>query len=111
MSVTFGTLPKVVRRVTGGTLRVGDSRVSLDSVIYAYNRGENAAEIQESFPTLTLAEVHAAIAFYLHNKSEVDQYLADRVAEFERSRAKYSTPGLREKLLARRGKPREEWDQ
>ncbi len=114
MAVSFGTLPNVVRKVEGGTLRVGNSRVSLDSVVYAFNRGENAYEIQQSFDSLSLADVHAAIAYYLQNKESIDIYLSKRAAEFERKRAEsHKDPdhiAFREKLLARRGKPREEWD-
>ncbi|MEQ1604557.1 MAG: DUF433 domain-containing protein [Pyrinomonadaceae bacterium] len=86
MAVTFGTLPKVVRRVEGGTLRVGNSRVSLDSVVYEFNRGENAVQIQESFPSLSQADIHAAIAYYLHNREKVDRYIAKRTADFEKKR-------------------------
>ena len=110
MPVSFGTIPKAVRRVEGGTLRVGNSRVSLDSVVYAFNRGEDAAEIQQSFDTLSLADIHAAIAYYLHNKADVDEYLKRREEESERLMEKYSRPGLRKQLLARRGKPPEEWE-
>ena len=86
MASIIGTIPKPVRIVEGGTLRVGNSRVSLDSVVYSFNRGEDANVIQENFPSLTLANVHAAIAYYLHNKEKVDKYLAKRMAEFERKR-------------------------
>ena len=110
MSITFGTLSKVVRRVEGGTLRVGNSRVSLDSVVYEFSRGENAIQIQESYPSLSQADIHAAIAYYLHNRAEVDDYIKRREVLREELRAKYSTPGLREKLLARRGKPPEKWE-
>lgn len=88
MATTFGTLPKIVRRVEGGTLRIGNTRVSLDSVVYAYNRGEGAIEIQRAFDTLSLADIHAAIAYYLHNREKVDKYLAKRVADFERDRVR-----------------------
>jgi len=103
MSVSIGTNPKPVRRVEGGTLRVGSTRVSLDSVVYAYNRGEDAFEIQRNFDTLSLAEIHAAIAYYLHNKSNVDEYLAKRAIEFEAARTKSHevNKDLIEKITAR----------
>src|SRR5437870_4674179 len=47
-----------------GTYRIGGSRVSLDSVVYAYRRGASPESIQRSFPSLTLEEVHGALAFY-----------------------------------------------
>jgi uncharacterized protein (DUF433 family) len=105
MAITFGTIPKVVRRVQGGTLRVGNTRVSLDSVVYAFNRGEDAVEIQRNFDTLSLAEIHAAIAYYLHNKEKVDKYLAKRASDFEKRRAEsrlHPDHISREMLLARK---------
>jgi uncharacterized protein (DUF433 family) len=108
MSSVIGTIPKPVRLVEGGTLRVGNSRVSLDSVIYAFNRGENVAEIQHSFDTLTLAEIHGAISYYLHNKAEVDKYLERRELDFEKRRAEdRARPDhiTREMLLARKNDP------
>jgi uncharacterized protein (DUF433 family) len=70
----------------GGTLRVGKTRVSLDSVVYAFSRGENPVEIQRSFDTLSLAEIHGAISYYLHNKTAVDKYLERRRIDFEKRR-------------------------
>ena len=107
MSVTFGTLSKVVRRVEGGTLRVGNSRVSLDSVVYAFNRGEDATQIQENFETLSLAEIHAAIAYYLSNREKIDKYLAKRRIEFEKARAESHeiNRDLIEKIKARQNDP------
>jgi hypothetical protein len=37
-------------------------------------------EIQRNFDTLSLAEIHAAIAYYLHNKEAVDRYIAGPVS-------------------------------
>lgn len=105
MSVTFGTLPKIVHRVEGGTLRVAKTRVSLDSVVYAFNSGESAEEIQTNFDTLSLADIHAAIAYYLHNKEKVDKYIAKRNADFEKRReADRARPDhiTRQMLLARK---------
>ena len=105
MAVTFGTLPKIVRRVEGGTLRIVGTRVSLDSVVYSFNQGVTPTEIQENFDTLSLADIHAAIAYYLHNKEKVDKYLARRKAAFEKLRAEARLrPDYisREMLLARK---------
>ena len=111
MTVSFGTIPKAVRRVTGGTLRVGNSRVSLDSVVYAFNRGEDAAEIQRNFDTLSLADIHTAIAYYLHNKEKVDNYLSKRAADFEKRRAENHKENrdLIDKILARKNGKDTDW--
>jgi len=106
MASIVGTIPKPLKMDSHGVFRVGDTRVSLDSVVYAFNRGENAAEIQYSFDTLSLAEVYAAIAYYLHNKAEIDQYLIQQEMRYEKMRADHERefpPKItREMLLARK---------
>ena len=66
-----------------GTYRIGGTRVSLDSIVYAYRRGASPESIQRSFPSLTLEQVHGALAFYLSHQTEVDNYLAQGEREFE----------------------------
>jgi uncharacterized protein (DUF433 family) len=58
-----------------GVLRVGQTRVSLDSVVYAFRQGHAPETIRQQYSALSLEEVYGAIAFYLANKEEVDQYL------------------------------------
>jgi uncharacterized protein (DUF433 family) len=66
-----------------GTFRIGGTRVSLDSVVYAYRRGASPEGIQRSFPSLTLEQVHGALAFYLSHQTEVDDYLVQGEKGFE----------------------------
>ena len=58
-----------------GVLRVGPLGVSLDSVVIAFQQGHSAETIQQLYSALSLEEVYGAIAFYLSNRTEVDQYL------------------------------------
>lgn len=51
---------------------VRGSRVSLDSLVYAFLRGESPEGIAESFPAITLEQVLGALAFYLANLEAVD---------------------------------------
>ncbi|XPM60063.1 MAG: DUF433 domain-containing protein [Leptolyngbya sp. IPPAS B-1204] len=51
------------------------SRVSLDSIVYAFLRDELPEQIVQNFPTLTLEQVYGAIAFYLSNQAAIDAYL------------------------------------
>lgn len=62
-------------------------RISLDSVVYAFRRGQAPEGIRRSFPLLTLEEVYGAIAFYLANQTKIDSYLVDEEAEFEKLRS------------------------
>ena len=91
-----------------GGYYVSGKRVSLDSVVYAFLRGESPEGIVESFPTLSLEQAYGAIAFYLAHQQTVDAYLQKGRADFERmreeSRRKY--PALYAKLeAARRSMP------
>ena len=56
---------------------IGGSRVSLDSLVYLFREGVSAEGMVESYPALTLEQVHGALAFYLANQDEVDAYLAE----------------------------------
>lgn len=59
-----------------GGWRVSGTRISLDSIVHAYWQGRLPEAIVADFPSLTLEQVHGAIAFYLHNRAEMDEYLA-----------------------------------
>lgn len=73
-----------LKKTEYGTIRVGDTRVSIDSVVIQYERGATAEEIVESFPDLTLSDVHGVISYYLANKIAVDNYIAESEAAGER---------------------------
>jgi hypothetical protein len=66
--------------------RLAGTRVSLDSVVHAFWRGETAESIAQSFPVLTLEQVYGALTFYLANQSDIDPYLEKADEEFERLR-------------------------
>lgn len=58
----------------------------MDSVIYAYKKGELPEAIVRKFPNLTLARVYGAIAFYLDNQAEIENYLKQNEIAFENKR-------------------------
>jgi uncharacterized protein (DUF433 family) len=66
-----------------GTYRIAGTRVSLDSIIYAFWRGQSPESIAQSFPALTLEQVYGAIAYYLANRAELDTYLEKQQADYE----------------------------
>jgi len=66
---------RYVEEDSQGALRVGSLGVSLDSVVIAFQQGHSAETIEQLYPALSLEEVYGAIAFYLANRDEVDQYL------------------------------------
>ena len=62
---------------------VEGTRISLDSIAYAFQQGLSPESIVQSFPLLTLEQVYGAIAFYLANRAEIDAYLAAEAAAFD----------------------------
>lgn len=62
----------------GDDIRLKGSRIGIESVLYEYiHRNKSAEQIAERFPTLTLAQIHATILYYLNNRETVDAYLVD----------------------------------
>ncbi len=84
-----------------GGYYVTESRVSLDSVVHAFLRGESPEGIAESFPALTLEQIFGALAYYAANRENVDSYLSKDRAEFETLRQQWRRdhPALYQKLL------------
>src|SRR5205085_1250169 len=85
-TLTFDPEPVPLRHAERGALRVGDSRVSLDTVIHEFNNGADPETIVHNYDTLQLADVYAVIAYYLRHKGEVDAYLQARREEADRLR-------------------------
>jgi uncharacterized protein (DUF433 family) len=79
---------------------VAGARVSLDSIVHAFRRGESPETICQNFELLRLEEVYGAIAYYLANEAEIDAYLLrqERKWALERSSAEPLPAGLRDRL-------------
>jgi len=79
---------------------IKDTRVSMDSLVYAFLRGESPEGIAESFPSLGLEQIFGALAFHIANREAVDRYLAEGQEEFEtmRTQARRDNPALYRKL-------------
>jgi uncharacterized protein (DUF433 family) len=102
----FDAKPPPLTTSEEGAVRVAGTRVSLETVVFAFDAGATAEEIVQQYPTLDLAAVYAVIAYVLDHRREVDQYVARRCDEVRalRDLIEEQTPshGLRERLLARR---------
>ena len=106
MSMAIEALPTPLRVDDDGVVRVGDTRVTLDTVIAAYLDGASPEEIVDRYPSLALAAVYGVISYYLHHRSRVDAYLRERAQQAAAVRreneARFNPQGVRERLLARR---------
>jgi uncharacterized protein (DUF433 family) len=69
--------------VRAGGFYVAGTRISLDSIVYAFRSGNTPECIHQSFPSLTLEQVYGAIAFYLAHQAEVDRNILEGEAEFD----------------------------
>jgi uncharacterized protein (DUF433 family) len=87
-----------------GVYYVPGTRISLDSIVYAFREGCSPETIREDFEGLTLSDVYGVIAFYLDHQSDIDDYLSrrkDQWAELEREGTPPS-PNLQARLERRR---------
>ncbi len=89
-----------------GVVRVGGTRVTLETVVGAFHDGATAEEIVQQYPSLALADVYAVIGYYLHYRPEVNEYLRQQQERSDQARQQnerqFDPTGLRERLLARR---------
>jgi uncharacterized protein (DUF433 family) len=88
-----------------GVMRVGKTRITLDTIIYDFNEGHTAEEIVSHYPALKLADIYAVISFYLNNQTSVNDYLQQQEVETEEIwRVRESSPDyqlFRQRLIAR----------
>lgn len=102
--ITAESVP--LRTDAESVVRVGRTRVTLDTVVAAFGEGATAEEIAQQYPSLDLADVYAVISYYLRRRPEVDAYLRERGRESEETRRqnerRFDPLGVRDRLLARR---------
>lgn len=89
-----------------GVIRVECTRVTLDTVVAAFNEGATPEEIVHQYPSLSLAGVYAVIGYYLRRHSEINDYLREREVHRETVRAENEnrnpSVGIRQRLVERR---------
>ncbi len=106
MSLAIEAPPVPLRVDEHGVMRVGQTRVPIDTVVYCFNEGASPEEITLRYTSLALPDVYAVINYYLHNKAEVDAYIIRREEEANRMQTemeqRFPPHGIRERLLARK---------
>lgn len=105
---TLISKPPPIQQDDTGTLRVGGTRVTLDTVVGEFLDGHTAEEIATGFPSLKLEDVYATISYYLANRDLVNEYLSKRLREADDLQRKlwseHPTSDLRARLMARAGR-------
>jgi uncharacterized protein (DUF433 family) len=88
-----------------GGIRVGSSRVTLDSLLASYHNGATPEEIAIQFSVLRLEDIYTTIAYYLNHRQEIDSYLEQRSQQAQQLRQqlsqKHNLVDLRQRLLTR----------
>jgi uncharacterized protein (DUF433 family) len=106
MSLMISTDSPPLAKDSDGVIRVGGTRVSLDSVVFAFLDGSTPEEIVQQYPSLDLADAYAAVTYYLNHRQEVEAYLHERKTQREQIRAeveaRFNPQGIRDRLLSRR---------
>ncbi len=88
-----------------GTMRVSQTRVTLDTIVAAFKEGATAEEIAQQYPSVTLVAIYQVIGYYLRRREEVETYLRKRKQEADelqkQMEARFDPSGIRERLMAR----------
>ncbi|HEX4338011.1 MAG TPA: DUF433 domain-containing protein [Polyangiaceae bacterium] len=104
----FEATPPPLNEDADGVLRVAGTRVTLQTIVMAYDMGGTAEEIADRFPSVGLASVYEVIGYVLRHRPAVDAYLAtqERLGAEVRADVEkhFSADGIRSRLLARRGR-------
>lgn len=106
MNLSLQTKPVPLTHDERRRMHIGDTRVSLDTEIFAFKQGATPEEIVADYSTLELSDVYAVITYYLQNLAEVEDYLLQRQMERDEVRreieARFPQAGFRKRLMARR---------
>lgn len=70
-----------LREEPDGALRIGQTRVLLETVLHSFNNGDSPETIAECFPALALADVYSVIAYHLRHPDAFTAYLERRERE------------------------------
>lgn len=105
MTLTVETDTTPLKAHADGSIRVSGTKVFLEIIVYAFNRGEQPAAIHDAYPGVPLSDIYATIGYYLRHREEVEAYIERRQAEARRIReeveAKLGRGPTREELLKR----------
>jgi uncharacterized protein (DUF433 family) len=109
-TLVITTEPIPLETDADGVVRVGGTRVTLDTIVAAFKDGATAEEIVFQYPSLNLPDVYFAIGYYLQRRAEVEAYLLQRQQLADEMRqqneARFDSRGIRDRLLARRAGPK-----
>ena len=106
MSLEIAVEPVPLQADADGVVRVGKTRVTLDTVVAAFKDGATAEEIVTEYPSLRLPDVYSVIGYYLRRKDDVEDYLyrRQRISEKvkKQNEGRFDPEGIRDRLMSRK---------
>jgi uncharacterized protein (DUF433 family) len=89
--------------VCGGKPRIAGHRIRVQDIVLVHQRqGMGPDEIVSAYPTVTLADVYAALAYYHGHQAEIDAHIRE-ADKFDRQLQEQG-PSILDKIAARNGK-------
>lgn len=107
MTLNIQTDAPPLRVTKEGVVRVGNTRIPLETVIEMFHEGASAEQVVDSFDVLSLADVFAVFSYYLNHRADVDDYMRESKEDAERVRREIEARQpdmftLRQRLLERK---------
>ena len=88
--------------ICGGRPRIDGHRITVEDVVFWHERqGMTPGEVVADYPTLTLSDVHAALAYYHENRAWVEASIREGEAFVAAMKAQ-ATPSLLAQKMASR---------
>ena len=89
MIATPITIELPLRTDEGGVIRVGNTHVTLITIVGRYQAGDTPEVIHRGFPTVPLSHIYLVIGYYLENQDLVDAYIQGEMDEHDRLRREW----------------------
>ncbi len=101
---TSTTIP--INKGSDGVIRIGSTRVTLETVVQVFQNGSTAEEIAFQYPVLDLSDIYAVISYYLKNQTAVDNYIKTSQTAAEEIKSavqkQFESKGTRQRLMMRK---------
>ena len=82
-----------------GIARIDGTQLKVVLLIEAWKAGGSTAEsLRRSYPNLTMAQIHAALAYYYDHQAEIDAEIERGLRHFQAERASAEENAGRKKL-------------
>lgn len=91
-----------------GNLYIGESRVTLETIVLKWRAGDRPEQLHEGFPSVPLAAIYGAIAYYLEHQQELDRLFSENEKQYQadRAAAEAANPEFYAKMRERLAKAR-----